>query len=126
MTRRITNNEPIPRSINQILAVVCRQCILVDLVDHLIDLDLDEATIAIRIRIVGGVDCLFLQCLEDLDGGLHGALCCTQKCGTVLCILIILIEGTHLHAHPLGDRHPRGVVTGTVDLHARRDLLQAL
>ena len=126
MIRRITNNEPIPRSINQILAVIRSECVLVDLVDHLLDLDLDETTVAIRVRIVGGVDRLFLQCLENLDGGLHGPLCRTQKCCTILCILIILIEGAHLHAHPLGDRHPRGIVAGTVDLHARRDLLQAL
>ena len=126
MIRRITNNKTVPCSVNQILPIVCRQRVLVDLVDHLLDLDLDEATVAIRVRIVGGVDCLFLQCLENLDGGLHGALCCTQKCCTVLCILIILIEGAHLYAHPLGDRHPRGIVAGAVDLHARRDLLQAL
>ena len=114
------------RAVDEVLAVERDVRIVVDLVDALVELLLDRQAVVIRVRVVRSVDGLFLQGLEDLDRACDSALGRLHHAVAVLRVLLILIERTDLDAHTLGDGIARCIVAGIVDLHARRDLLQAL
>ena len=116
----------VARAIDEVLAVVCRKRVVVDLINHLVDLLLDRTAILIRVRVVRCVDRLFLQGLENLDRAGNCALSGTHHAVAVLCVLVVLIERTDLDAHTLGDGIAGSVIASGVDLHARGDLLKAL
>ena len=113
-------------TINEVLAVECDNCVVVDLVDRLIELLLDGLAVSIRVRVVCCVDDLFLQGLQDLNCGAYCTLCNLHHALAVLGVLVVLVEGTDLYAHALGYCIAGCVICCAVDLHARRDLCKAL
>ena len=116
----------VARSVDEVLAVVGCKSVVVDLINHLVDLFLDRAAVLIRVRVVRCVDRLFLQGLEDLNRAGNSALSGTHHAVAVLCVLVVLIERTDLDAHTLGDGIAGSIIASRVDLHARGDLLEAL
>ena len=116
----------IARAIDEVLAVVRCKRVVVDLVNHLVDLFLDRAAILVRVRVVRCVDRLLLEGLEDLDRAGDSALSGAHHAVAVLRVLVVLIERTDLDAHTLRDGIAGSIIAGAVDLHARGDLLKAL
>ena len=97
-----------------------------NLIDGLVKLLLDGCTVSIRVCIVGCVDNLFFQSLKNLYGRAYSALGNLHHAVAVLGVGFILIQGADLNAHALGDCVPGSIIGCAVDLHARRNLLQAL
>ena len=123
---RSTNGLTILRTIYQILAIKGYICIVVDLVDRLIQLLLDSLTICISISIVGCIYCLLLQSLQDIYSGAYSTLSNLHHRSAVLSIAISLIQRTNLHTHTLGNCITGSIVSSAVDLHTGRNLLQTL
>ena len=123
--RRRSRDLLVVRTVDEILAVERDVRIVIDLVDALVELLLDRLTIVIRVRVVRSVDDLLLEGLEDVNRAGNSALSNLHHAVAVLRVLVVLIERTDLDAHALGNRIARSVIDSAVDLHARRNLLEA-
>ena len=114
------------RTIYEQFAVVRYVSVVVDLVDALVELFLDRSAVAVRVRIVGCVDDFLFESLQDVNRGAYCTLSNFHHAAAVLRVAVSLVETADLNAHALGNRIARCVISSTVDLHAGRNLCQAL
>lgn len=111
-------------AVEEIAPVELDARVLIDLVDLLVDLALDRCAVGVAVVVVCCIERLLLDRAQDIDGRLHRALRCPHEAARVLRVRLRLIEAADLHAHALGDRVRRRVVTGTADFPATCDFLQ--
>ena len=89
--------------VQHIFAVICHHCIVIDLVDALIDFLLHGCPVCIGVGVIGRIDGFFLDGFQDIQGARDSAFCCLEHADAVLGVSYILIEAAYLHAHALRD-----------------------
>ena len=125
-SRRRSRCLAVVGTINKIFAVVRYVCVVIDLVDGLIQLFLDCLTVCICIRIVGCIDDFLFESLKNLNCAGDCAFSNLHHAVAVLSVLVVLIQGTDLNTHTLGNCIAGSIICCAVDTHTRRYLLQAL